>query len=578
MGNGSDDLSRVFSEFYGAYISKEVSAKNSTVSVYDLQLSHAKAVASAAYEVFVEKGSKSAKTYLAHLEYVMRGMCQMDIRSTTKFENENGTDFFKRWIPVELERKNADSAREQILDTIENILGERQNQKKELEKTNLKNQSLERQLASMQREFDQLKDMLGDKDAKRFNKTSEPVIGTRETNTNSQRVQGDRAPSQSRTEEKQNRRRSHNDERYQSERRQNSERDQESSNFLRRDEKPKRQNNERRQSEKQRRPSESSSTRRSAPRDEIKTKMSRKREEKEVLEENVENFHEKVKNLSIKDDDREVLINGDKQDRKRRSRPMENSSPRKRDQDSPQRTVEDGNEESNSVWFPGDKRHDWERPCFAGYKTVVLGDSQLKVYGRNKLIVPGYNISSYSGCDILELMYILRCRTLKDQYTNENPFIPKSNRDKYRNGTNKKDMHLNTFCPRCRGNCMKKFTGRLILGIGLNNALKAFDMGFQKQDVKQLLISLMKDVNTLMPNLHSVHLIKPIKPPRWRREQDGPEHLEVYNKILSYLDSYRLSTADPSLTKKDFDEDEVHLTTLAAKRYWKTHFDAIESS
>jgi hypothetical protein len=96
----------------------------------------------------------------------MRGMCQMDIRSTTKFENENGTDFFKRWIPVELERKNADSAREQILDTIENILGERQNQKKELEKTNLKNQSLERQLASMQREFDQLKDMLGDKDAK----------------------------------------------------------------------------------------------------------------------------------------------------------------------------------------------------------------------------------------------------------------------------------------------------------------------------------------------------------------------------------------------------------------------------
>ena len=71
-------------------------------------------------------------------------------------------------------------------------------------------------------------------------------------------------------------------------------------------------------------------------------------------------------------------------------------------------------------------------------------------------------------------MYILRCRTLKDQYTNENPFIPKSNRDKYRNGTNKKDMPLNSFCPRCRGNCMKKFTGRLILGIGLNNALKGW--------------------------------------------------------------------------------------------------------
>jgi hypothetical protein len=40
----------------------------------------------------------------------------------------------------------------------------------------------------------------------------------------------------------------------------------------------------------------------------------------------------KVRKRATLDDDREVLINGDKQDRKRRSRPMENSSPRKRDQ------------------------------------------------------------------------------------------------------------------------------------------------------------------------------------------------------------------------------------------------------
>ena len=73
--------------------------------------------------------------------------------------------------------------------------------------------------------------------------------------------------------------------------------------------------------------------------------------------------------------------------------------------DSPQRIVEDGKEASNSVWFPGDKRHDWERPCFDGYKTVVLGDSQLKFFGRNKQTLPGYNITSYSGCDVSLLFW-----------------------------------------------------------------------------------------------------------------------------------------------------------------------------
>ena len=44
------------------------------------------------------------------------------------------------------------------------------------------------------------------------------------------------------------------------------------------------------------------------------------------------------------------------------------------------------------------------------------------------------------------------------------------------------------------------------------------------------------------------------------------------------LKSYPSSKAAPSLTKKDFEEDDVHLTTKSAERYWKAHFDAIESS
>ena len=55
---------------------------------------------------------------------------------------------------------------------------------------------------------------------------------------------------------------------------------------------------------------------------------------------------------------------------------------------------------SNSVWFPGDARKEWKRPCFVGYDTVVLGDSQLKIYGRQQLKEPGWNIISYSGGDV----------------------------------------------------------------------------------------------------------------------------------------------------------------------------------
>ena len=54
----------------------------------------------------------------------------------------------------------------------------------------------------------------------------------------------------------------------------------------------------------------------------------------------------------------------------------------------------------NSVWHPGTNRPEWVRPCFKGFETVVLGDSQLKIFGKQKRTIPGYNITSYSGCDV----------------------------------------------------------------------------------------------------------------------------------------------------------------------------------
>ena len=54
----------------------------------------------------------------------------------------------------------------------------------------------------------------------------------------------------------------------------------------------------------------------------------------------------------------------------------------------------------HSKWFQGTDRLNWKRPCFAGFDTVVLGDSQLKIYGKQNKRKPGFSITSYSGCDV----------------------------------------------------------------------------------------------------------------------------------------------------------------------------------
>ena len=54
----------------------------------------------------------------------------------------------------------------------------------------------------------------------------------------------------------------------------------------------------------------------------------------------------------------------------------------------------------HSKWFPGDTRPDWTRPCFKDFDHVIIGDSQLKIYGQQKKQKNGFSITSFSGCDV----------------------------------------------------------------------------------------------------------------------------------------------------------------------------------
>ena len=54
----------------------------------------------------------------------------------------------------------------------------------------------------------------------------------------------------------------------------------------------------------------------------------------------------------------------------------------------------------HSKWFPGDTRPEWTRPCFKDFEHVIIGDSQLKIYGQQKKERNGFSITSFSGCDV----------------------------------------------------------------------------------------------------------------------------------------------------------------------------------
>ena len=56
--------------------------------------------------------------------------------------------------------------------------------------------------------------------------------------------------------------------------------------------------------------------------------------------------------------------------------------------------------QGHSNWFPGGTRPNWTRPCFKDFQYVIIGDSQLKIYGQQNKEKKGFSITSFSGCDV----------------------------------------------------------------------------------------------------------------------------------------------------------------------------------
>ena len=98
--------------------------------------------------------------------------------------------------------------------------------------------------------------------------------------------------------------------------------------------------------------------------------------------------------------DRLVIVN-----RNAKSKSNRDSKPRKSTDRKPIKLLKDPVVQrelkpGHSKWFPGDTRPDWTRPCFKDFEHVIIGDSQLKIYGQQKKEKKGFSITSFSGCDV----------------------------------------------------------------------------------------------------------------------------------------------------------------------------------
>ena len=112
------------------------------------------------------------------------------------------------------------------------------------------------------------------------------------------------------------------------------------------------------------------------------------------------------------------------------------------------------------------------RPCLVGIKVLVLSDSTMRAFNRKRKTIPGYCVAAYGGAEILELCMVMRSGGLvKDIDLNEH-------RVRERILNRRDDMPIARWCKQCRDECFEKFDGKILINIGLNNAIHAADWPF----------------------------------------------------------------------------------------------------
>ena len=100
----------------------------------------------------------------------------------------------------------------------------------------------------------------------------------------------------------------------------------------------------------------------------------------------------------------------------------------------------------------------------------------MRAFNRKRVTIPGHCIAAFGGAEILELCMILRAGGLvKDIKLNEHWV-----RERILN--RRDDIPTVRWCKLCKGECYDRFDGKILVNIGLNNAIHAADWPYVQEN------------------------------------------------------------------------------------------------
>ena len=107
----------------------------------------------------------------------------------------------------------------------------------------------------------------------------------------------------------------------------------------------------------------------------------------------------------------------------------------------------------------------------------------MRGFARRRNTIPGHCIVAYGGAEILELVMILKAGGLVKNIDLKDP----TTRERVLNGRD--EIPTVRWCRLCKNECFDQFTGKVLINIGLNNAIHAADIPYVQENAQGRMVS-----------------------------------------------------------------------------------------
>ena len=222
-----------------------------------------------------------------------------------------------------------------------------------------------------------------------------------------------------------------------------------------------------------------------------------------------------------------------------------------------------------------DKTHEWVRPCFKNYSKVIIGDSTIRGFGRQRKAFNGMSITGFGGMEYLEFINLLQSGFL----SKDRDLTKTSIRTRYQSARD--EFPVIRFCRHCRTECLENFEGLLIVVMGLNNCLKAdippfaLENGENKQDVVQVMELLDSTISKMLPNANVVLTpILDVEEFKWKITGNCMSVFKKFNEQIRIRNHVNIDIAEPK-RRNLYDRGGVHLRDWESVQFWSRIFESL---